>query len=205
MLVVGITGGVSSGKSAALAAMRKRGARVLDCDAIAHALLGPGTREHRAVVRRFGAAVCVGGRLDRGELRRFVLADPNRLAFLERTLHPGVKRRVRGAIDAVRRKKGVFAVEVPLLFETGMDRWMDRTVALDASASRRVRWASRRGMTARDFRAFSARQWAPRRKAARADFVVRNTGSLSALRAQARRIFVRLSTEAGTRLKQKAQ
>lgn len=203
MLVVGITGAVASGKSAVAAAMRRCGARILDCDEIVRALLGPGTREYRAVVRRFGAAACIGGRLDRGKLRRFVLIDPRRLEFLERTLHPGVKRRVRAAIGAARKKKGVLAIEVPLLFETGMDRWMDRVVVVEAPAAKRALRAARRGMTARDFRAFSARQWAPRRKAARADFVVRNNGSLKALRAEVRGIFVRLSQEAGTSSKQK--
>ncbi|MBK8575692.1 MAG: dephospho-CoA kinase [Elusimicrobia bacterium] len=126
-LVVGLTGGIGSGKSTVAAWLKKRGVPVLDADAVVHRALQVGGRGYKATFKLFGPSVRrKDGSLDRAVMASLVFERPSLRKKLEGILHPIVEREFRRRISAHRR--GLLVLEVPLLFETGMDRWVDRTV-----------------------------------------------------------------------------
>lgn len=183
MLNVGLTGGVASGKSEALAAFAQLGAVTLSSDAIVKDLMRPGAPAVAKIRSRFGPeAVGKDGGIRREALRQRVLADPKELDWLERALHPGVRKAIRAAIARQRPNVGVLVVEVPLLFENGFSKLFDRTVAVRATAAEAARRAARRGMSRDLFDFFSKRQWTPAQKAASADIVINNNGTKKRLK-----------------------
>ncbi len=182
MLNVGLTGGVASGKSETLALFKKFGAATLSSDAIVRDLMKPGSPAVRKIRTHFGpAAVEKSGKVCREYLRERVMADPKELDWLERVLHPGVRRSIRAAIAENRKKSGVLVVEVPLLFENGFAKLFDRTVAVKALSELAERRAARRNMSPELFYFFSKRQWSAAKKAASADLVINNNGTLKDL------------------------
>jgi dephospho-CoA kinase len=175
---VGLTGGLGSGKSTALAALRRLGAATLSTDAVVHELYGS-ARVRDAVVARWGEDV-VGpdGAADRGAIARHVFAAPAERQWLEELLWPLVGERVwafRTEQEAADPAPKAAVVETPLLFEAGMDGIYDATIAIVADEELRRDRAAARGHEAVDERA--ARQLTQDEKAQRATFVVRNDGS----------------------------
>jgi len=180
---VGLTGGMGAGKSTALAALERLGAAVLSTDAIVHELYDS-EELHDALRQRFGAQVVPGGRVDRAAVAARAFASDEDRAWLEALLWPRVGARVmewmqrmRGgrelALDGTAPRAAV--VEVPLLFEAGMEGVFDATIAVVAREELRRERAARRGHVLEDERA--ARQLAQDAKAQRATFVVHNDGS----------------------------
>jgi len=174
---VGLTGGMGSGKSTALEALRRLGAEVLSSDAVVHELYeGPPLRD--AVLARFGAEVAPAGVVDRAVLARRAFASTEDRVWLEGQVWPLVGARVGEWLERVRAAKPApraAVVEVPLLFEAGLDQLYDATIAVVSEESLRQRRAAARGHALADERA--ARQLSQREKAQRATFVVRNDGS----------------------------
>ena len=193
MLAVGLTGSAFSGKSTVARLMKDLGARTLDADRIVHALMRKGTPEHRAIVKRFGEGVLgKAGEISRPKLRELALGQADGLRSLEKILHPAVRRVVGGEFKKHAKFPGLIVVEVPLLFESGMDRLMDRTVAVTATWKLRAGFASKRGVSTQVLEAFAGRQWPQERKAASADFVILNDGSLDNLHARVKQTYGRL-------------
>jgi dephospho-CoA kinase len=125
MSVVGLTGGIASGKSTVAKMLAALGAEIIDADRLARDAVEPGGPAYAAVVADFGAAVVAAdGRLDRERLAARVFADPERRKHLESLIHPYVRRETaRRQAEIARRRPGALIVlDVPLLFETGMDR-----------------------------------------------------------------------------------
>jgi len=178
---VGLTGGMGSGKSTALEALRGLGAEVLSSDAVVHELYeGPQLRD--AVVARFGEEVAPDGVVDRAALARRAFATAEDRAWLEGQVWPLVGARVAEWLERARAKRPAppaAVVEVPLLFEAGLDQLYDATIAVISEESLRQRRASERGHAVVDERA--ARQLSQEEKARRATFVVRNDGSVQDL------------------------
>jgi dephospho-CoA kinase len=178
---VGLTGGMGSGKSTALEALRGLGAEVLSSDAVVHELYeGPQLRD--VVVARFGEEVAPGGVVDRAALARRAFATAEDRAWLEGQVWPLVGARVAEWLERARAKRPAppaAVVEVPLLFEAGLDQLYDATIAVISEESLRQRRASERGHAVVDERA--ARQLSQEEKARRATFVVRNDGSVQDL------------------------
>jgi dephospho-CoA kinase len=178
---VGLTGGMGSGKSTALEALRGLGAEVLSSDAVVHELYeGPQLRD--AVVARFGEEVAPDGVVDRAALARRAFATAEDRAWLEGQVWPLVGARVAEWLEWARAKRSAppaAVVEVPLLFEAGLDQLYDATIAVISEESLRQRRASERGHAVVDERA--ARQLSQEEKARRATFVVRNDGSVQDL------------------------
>ena len=176
---MGLTGGIGAGKSEALAALERLGAATLSTDAVVHELYGdPEVRD--AVVARWGPEVAPGGVIDRPAVARQAFASPDERAWLEQLLWPRVGARVQAwreaqAADPPR----ALIVETPLLFEAGMEKVYDATIAIVADEAIRARRAAARGHAAVDER--TARQLSQEEKAARADHVVRNDRDLAAL------------------------
>ncbi len=176
MIVLGLTGGIGMGKSTAAAAFRRARIPVFDADAAVHRLQARGGRAVRAIEAAFPGTVRDGA-VDRMALRQAVLRNPDALTRLEGILHPMVQQEER-AFVARGRRRGTRAVvlDIPLLFETGGDKRVDRVVVVTAPRSvqmQRVR--RRRRMNAADIAAVIARQMPDAEKRRRADFVV-NTG-----------------------------
>jgi dephospho-CoA kinase len=181
---VGLTGGMGAGKSTALAALERLGAAVLSSDAVVHELYAHDERLRDAVVERWGSQVAPGGVVDRSAVAARAFADAEERAWLEGLLWPLVGARVAawladvrsaGEAAAVREGRRAAVVEVPLLFEAGLDGLYDATIAVIADERLRHERASARGHALADER--SARQLPQQEKARRATFVVRNDGS----------------------------
>jgi dephospho-CoA kinase len=175
---VGLTGGLGSGKSTALAALRRLGAATLSTDAVVHELYGS-DEVRDAVVARWGSDVLAeDGSVDRGAIARHVFADPAEREWLEGLLWPLVGRRVwsfRTEQEAADPPPKAAVVETPLLFEAGMAGIYDATIAIVADEDVRRARAAARGHEAVDERA--ARQLTQDEKAQRATFAVRNDGT----------------------------
>jgi dephospho-CoA kinase len=174
---VGLTGGMGSGKSNALEALRRLGAEVISSDAVVHELYESQPLRD-AVIEHFGPKVAPGGVVDRSALARRAFASAQERAWLEGQVWPLVGARVAQWLEqagATRPAPRAAVVEVPLLFEAGLDQLYDATIAVIAEESVRERRAAQRGHALADERA--ARQLSQQEKARRATFVVRNDGS----------------------------
>lgn len=177
---VGLTGGIGAGKSTALAALERLGAAVLSTDAVVHELYGePEVRD--AVVARFGD-VAPGGVVDRGVLAERAFATDSDRRWLEQLLWPMVGARIhhwREQVNSDDPPARAAVIEVPLLFESGMQDAFDATIAVIAPEAVRAERAGARGHRALDAR--GARQLSQEEKAARSTFVVVNDGDFEAL------------------------
>ena len=179
---VGLTGGLGAGKSAALSAFAELGAATLSTDAVVHDLL-VGAEIRELVVARLGAEVAPDGVLDRAVIAERVFGDADARAWLEGELWPRVGERMshwRQEVDAMEPRPPAAVVEVPLLFEAGMDGVFDHTIAVVADEALREARAAARGHEAVAER--TGRQLSQDEKSQRADFTVRNDGSLIELR-----------------------
>lgn len=178
---VGLTGGIAAGKSEALKALERLGAATLSSDAVVHELLtSDAVRD--LLVDELGPDVAPGGQVDRGKVAEQVFGDDERRAWLEGILWPRVGQRIqdwRTALAEREQPPRAAVVEVPLLFESGMDQGFDATVAVVADDDLRVERAGARGhegLAARE-----ERQLPQHEKASRADHVLRNDGSFEDL------------------------
>lgn len=188
---VGLTGGLGAGKSEALRLLGELGAATLSTDAVVHELLaGDDLRE--ALVDRLGAEVATDGRLDRAKIAERVFGDDEARAWLEGVLWPRVGERV-AAWRAEVGDNRIAVVEVPLLFESGMETAFDSTIAVIAGETIREQRAGSRGHAAVAERA--ARQLTQQEKADRADFTVRNDGSLDELKETLSRVIGKLEEQ----------
>lgn len=188
MVIIGITGGLGTGKSTVAAMFAQRGAAVIDADHIAHEVMAPGAPVWRGVVRAFGRAVLAAdGTVDRRRLAQLVFADAGKRARLERLVHPAVLKEIRQQLAAMRRAKQVrvVVVEVPLLFEVGADRLVNVTVVVTApEAVQRRRLKAKFGWSEREVRSRIRAQWDLSAKVALADYVVHNGGRVQDTRRQ---------------------
>ena len=178
---VGLTGGIGAGKSEALKALERLGAATLSTDAVVHELL-QSDEVRELLVERFGDRVAPDGRIDRNEVAAVVFENPDEREWLEGVLWPRGGERVASWREDVERRDPparAAVVEVPLLFESGMEALFDHTIAVVADEDVRQERAAARGHAGVDSRA--ARQLSQNEKAERAEFVVRNDGDLAEL------------------------
>lgn len=178
---LGLTGGIGSGKSAALEEFRRLGAAVLSSDEVVHAIYAD-TVVIDAVCRRFGpAALTADGHVDRTALGALAFAEPDGMAFLEQLVHPRVGAAREAWQDAQRRRSPrppLLVCEVPLLFEAGLVDAFDAVLVVTASQSIRRDRVTARGQ---DFSARSGRQMTEDDKIKRADRYLVNDGSMAQL------------------------
>jgi len=189
---VGLTGGIGAGKSEALAALERAGAATLSSDAVVHELLGTDD-VRQELVKRFGDEVAPDGRVDRDAVAKVVFADPDQRSWLEGYLWPKVGERMwswREELAARETPPRAAVVEVPLLFESGMDQVFDHTIAVVAEDDLRAERIGERGHSGVASR--ESRQLPQEEKAQRADFPVRNDGTVRELEEVLARILDRI-------------
>lgn len=198
MLLVGLTGGIGSGKSTVARLLEAHGAVVFDADVLAREVVQPGTPGHAAVIERFGANVLApGGEIDREALASVVFADPAARRDLEAIVHPEVRRLFAEGSEAYRDTDRVVVLSAPLLVETGMHTAFDVLVVLSAGVSTQIeRLMRERAMSEEAVRARIDAQAPPEAKAEVADVVVDNEGTLSELERQIDGLWADLATRA---------
>jgi dephospho-CoA kinase len=184
-LVIGLTGGIGSGKSAAADAFARLGVTLVDTDVIAHALTAPGGAAIDAVRGLFGDDVIdASGAMDRAKVRARVFADPMARKRLEATLHPMIRQESAACVSAA---QGPYVVlVVPLLVESAAARSnVDRVLVVDCPLELQVaRVRARSGLAEDEVRRIIAAQVSRETRLAAADDVIDNSGTLDALHAQ---------------------
>jgi dephospho-CoA kinase len=198
MLLVGLTGGIGSGKSTVARLLGERGAIVFDADALARRAVEPGTPGHDAVVERFGPNVLLpGGGLDRQALASIVFADPAARRDLEAIVHPEVRRLFAEGCERYRGTDAVVVFGAPLLVETGMHTAFDALIVVSALVDRQIERLMRdRAMSEASIRARIDAQLPLEDKVAVADIVIDNDGSLEDLEGRVDRAWTELRRRA---------
>jgi dephospho-CoA kinase len=187
--LVGLTGGIGSGKSEVAAAFVARGIDVLDADEIAHAISRRGEAGHRAVVESLGAQFLRDdGELDRAALRRRAFDDPTFRRDLEHLLHPLIAARLEDAVADFRAPYGILVV--PLLLERGgLRKRVSRVLVVDSPEQEQIRRVQlRSGLAADEVRRIMATQLPRAERLAQADDVIDNSGPRNALEPQVARL-----------------
>lgn len=197
MVVIGVTGGVGTGKSTVAGMFRRLGAVVLDADALAHQAMEPKRPAWRRIVKAFGKTVLNEDEtVDRRRLAAVVFRDERKRRALERIIHPQVLRAIRRELHRLRRSGNARAVvlDVPLLLEAGAQGLVDALVVVTAPPGiQRGRLRATYGWRDEEITARMKAQWDLSAKAALADYVVDNAGGVGATRTQVKRIWSQLA------------
>lgn len=189
---IGLTGGVGSGKSTVSALLAEHGAVIVDADAIAREVVGPGTPGLAAVLERFGKAVLdADGRLDRPALAAIVFSDEDRRAQLNSIVHPLVGERT-AQLMAAADPDAIVVYDVPLLVESELAAGFDLVVVVEAGVDTRLARLAGRGMSEADARKRMAAQAGEEQRSAVADEVIHNDGTRGELRAAVDALWERL-------------
>ena len=188
-IIIGLTGGIGTGKSTAATMFAKLGLPVHSADDAVHKLLGKGGKAVKPIAKLFPDAVKAGA-VDRQALGKIVFGNAAKLKKLEDIMHPLVQKDERDFVKKARAKKAVAVVlEIPLLFETGAHLRCDCVVVVTASlAERKKRVLKRKGMTAAKFNAIVKAQMPETEKRAYADFLVATDKGLAHTKAQVKAI-----------------
>lgn len=195
MLKIGVTGSAGSGKSLVCEGFRRIGLETLDCDEIARQVVEPGQAAYDEVIKAFGVKIVAPDRtLDRSALRRMIIATKGSREKLESILHPVIiKETVRLMDEAVHSRQKSCAVEVPLLFELGMENLFDVVVVVTASDSTLIdRISCRDGVDKESAQKLLAIQMPQSEKVEKADCVIENTGEPEAVFKTVRDLYKKL-------------
>jgi dephospho-CoA kinase len=195
MLVIGLTGGIGSGKSTFAALLAERGAQVIDADLLGRDALRPGEPAWHSVVDTFGDEVLVEHTMDidRKKLAGIVFNDREKLAALNAIVHPIIVGGIADRLEQLRHTDDVVILDAALIVELGLADFVDKVVVVTADVNnRRRRLAELRGMAHEDIMARIGAQASEEDLVAKADIVVRNNGDLAALNDEADRVWAEL-------------
>jgi dephospho-CoA kinase len=182
VLLVGLTGGIGSGKSTVSAMLAERGAEIIDADHIAREVVMPGTAAWCKIRDHFGPGVLFSdGSIDRQALADIVFGDPGKLALLNEITHPAIFQRMADRLEAARDRDVIVVLDAALLIETGLARRVDVLVVTHSPKEIQTERLTANGMPAEHADARIASQLAPEERLARADIVIDNSGSLEDL------------------------
>jgi dephospho-CoA kinase len=195
MILVGLTGGIGSGKSTVSSMLAARGAEIVDADVITRDVQAPGSPIVEAIAERFGAEVLDAQHgLRRAELAEIVFADAHALADLNAIVHPAVGAEINRRVDELASTDKVVVLDIPLLTENPRGKLQGKIVVdvpVEVQIERLVRY---RGFTETDARARIARQSSREDRLNGADFVVDNSGSIDELDPQIAELWAWLSS-----------
>jgi dephospho-CoA kinase len=186
VLVVGLTGGIGSGKSTVSALLAVKGAVILDADEVVRDQQRPGTAVFDAMVERFGPGiVAADGTLDRAAVADIAFADPEALADLNAIVHPAVGAEIARRMEELSGTDAVVVLDVPLLVEASRGYPLDGLIVVDVDPDIAVeRLVMQRGMSEEDARSRMSRQASREERRARADVVIDNRGTIGDLARQ---------------------
>ncbi len=193
MLIVGLTGGVASGKTVVSEVLRDEGAYIIDADQIARELVQPHRPAWSEIVRGFGKDILQeDGSIDRKKLADRVFADPEQRKLLNQILHPLIT----GEMDRRAREIGqedpeaIVVIDAPLLIEVGYHRRMDKLMVVASTQTEQIeRLKVRDGISSEEALRILSAQMPVEEKVKLADFVIRNEGSLAEVRERAKEVF----------------
>jgi dephospho-CoA kinase len=193
MKIVGIVGGIASGKSSAAKIFKEHGAVLLSGDEIGHQILGE-PEIVKAAEERWGRSVIdQNGKIDRHRLAAIVFSEKEsreELTFLEKLTHPHIKTRLLAEIDCLRTAgTSVVILDAALLLETGWYSMCEKIVFIDASEENRGKYAARRNWTKQELIRRESRQLSLKKKRAAADFQICNNGSIESMREEISRVW----------------
>ena len=200
MKVVGLTGSIGMGKTTIAAMFKALGVPVWDADGAVHRLYAKGGLGVGPVGTAFPAALTKDGHIDRNILSKEVLSSPDKLKILETLVHPLVGQDRANFLSKARDLGAkISIVDVPLLFETGGEKYVDLVIVATCDAAlQRQRVLARPGMTEEKFASILARQTPDSEKRARADFIITTDGSLDETRKQVVKIHAQFLAVTGT-------
>jgi dephospho-CoA kinase len=192
--LIGLTGGVGSGKSTVAGMFRDLGAEIVDADEATHAVYEPGTEGFDAIVHEFGMDFVSDGRIDRGKLGNLVFRDPRARKRLNEIVHPLVRQWMADqTAAAVERGTDVVIQDVPLLFENGLQGLYSATILVYARpGSQLARLVQQRGLSVTRAKRMLASQMPIDRKRPLADYVIDNDGDLDDTRRQVEDVWSRV-------------
>jgi dephospho-CoA kinase len=194
VLLVGLTGGIGSGKSTVAGMLAELGAVVLDADTFARAAVEPGTPGFEKTVRLLGPEVTnAEGGLDRAEVARRVFSDEELRRRLEAIIHPEVRRMVVEGIEPYLRGDRIVVVDSPLLIETGAQEMFEVIVLVSAEPRTQLARLTAKGMEESDARARIASQMPADQKARYADVILDNEGTIDELRREVEVLWTKLN------------
>jgi dephospho-CoA kinase len=200
-LVVGLTGGIGSGKSTVGRMLAARGAQVIDVDLVGREVGEVGGRAHDEIVARFGPGVVSGGRLDRPALASIVFSDPAELAALNAISHPAINEVLAERVAAFAPTE-IVVLDMAILVESTLGRWpgggYETVIVVEAPIETRIARAVARGMDEGDARARMQNQAGDDERRAVADHIIDNSGDEAALEREVDRVWAALgATGAG--------
>ena len=203
MLIVGLTGGIASGKSLVTRVLRDLGAHVIDADKIVHDLLVPGQDACREVLAHFGKDIQLpDGSIDRRKLGDIIFSHPEERVWLNQCIHPRVFKAYQTQVHYLkeRRPHAIVIMDAALLIETGYHKHMDKLIVVYASQQDQVkRLMERERFTLEQAMARISSQMPLDEKRTYADIVIENTGTREEAEQQTREIFAKLKAGAGQR------
>ncbi|CAM3912673.1 dephospho-CoA kinase [Vreelandella rituensis] len=186
-MIIGLTGGIASGKSTVVRAFESLGVPWVDADDVAREVVQPGEPALASIAERFGTAVLQeDGSLDRRKLREIIFNDPKQRLWLESVTHPQVRKRLLEHLERLQASQPAYVMLVsPLLFESGQDALVDRSVVVDVPEEIQLqRTLARDDVSESQVRAILAAQLSRQERLSRADDVIDNSGSETEMREQ---------------------
>ncbi len=192
MFIIGLTGGLKTGKSTVARLFKDKGVEVIDADQIAHQIIQSGKKGFRKVIKIFGKDILTKGEIDRRKLAQIVFNDSKALKALELVIHPLVSQEIKAKIRQLRKvnsNQKVF-LDVPLLFEAGLDRLVDFTIVVKSNRALQLKRAIQDlKITSQQAKKRIQAQMPLKKKIQWADCVIDNNGSMSNLRKKVNRIW----------------
>ena len=186
--IIGITGGIASGKSTVTEFLRRQGYQVIDADQVVHELQEPGGRPYQALLSTFGSSILQeDGRLDRPKLGAMIFGNPELLEQSSQIQNQIIREELAGRRDLLAETEDIFFMDLPLLFELQYEDWFDQIWLVDVTEETQLsRLMSRNALSQEEAEKRIAAQLSLREKRKRADVLIDNNGSLEATRQQIR-------------------
>ncbi|WP_048791653.1 dephospho-CoA kinase [Streptococcus cristatus] len=186
--IIGITGGIASGKSTVTEFLRQQGYQVIDADQVVHELQEPGGRLYQALLSTFGSAILQeDGRLDRPKLGAMIFGNPELLAQSSQLQNEIIREELARRRDLLAETEDIFFMDLPLLFELGYDNWFDQIWLMDVTEEIQLsRLMARNALSREEAEKRIAAQLSLQEKRKRADVLIDNNGSLEETRQQLR-------------------
>ena len=186
--IIGITGGIASGKSTVTEFLRQQGYQVIDADQLVHELQEPGGRLYQALLSAFGSAIVQeDGRLDRPKLGTMIFGNPDLLAQSSQIQNQIIREELASRRDLLAETEAVFFMDLPLLFELEYDNWFDQIWLVDVTEETQLnRLMARNALSQEEAEKRIAAQLSLQEKRKRANVLIENNGSLEETRQQIR-------------------